>query len=184
LIVRTGDVETRVLGTAFDVQRYDTAAGIVRIVVTSGRVLVRATSRARSTPSVVLTAGMIGVVDDSTVVGRAVANVHEYVKWTNGELIFHKTSVAQMLAVLERWYGYRFQVRDSALAHTDVNARFANSSASDMLRTLQTLLDVSMTFDGNVVTLHPRASSRAPSSAGDRAPRDVQLPFNTEVGRR
>jgi ferric-dicitrate binding protein FerR (iron transport regulator) len=75
-------------------------------------------------------------------------------------LVFRGIEVGDMLTTVGAWYGYRFRLTDSTLAHLRVNADLQFSSSAVTLKALQYMLDVSMTFDGNVVTLHSKRTVR------------------------
>jgi ferric-dicitrate binding protein FerR (iron transport regulator) len=173
-VVHTGRVSTRVLGTAFDVRRYpeDTS---VRVAVVSGKV---ASGGLRA--PVTLTAGTVGFITDSTAL-VADGDATTYNSWTQGRLVFEDVSVPTMLATVGRWYGYHFRLSDSTLATQHVTAVFKISDPAQMMTTLRELLDVTMTFDSTVITLHPRSSATraTPRSRG----RDTSLLPFTEVGR-
>lgn len=156
-VVHTGVITTRVLGTTFDVQRYpsDVAA---RVTVTSGKVLVG--GRTPQHPSVTLTAGMTGMVSDSSI-STARAEQAPYVGWIDGQLVFHKASTVDVLAALTRWYGYQFRLADSSLAHRNLTLGLSTDSPSAALATLKQVLDVELTFDQNIVTLHPKRGAQA-----------------------
>lgn len=146
--VRTGGVTTRVLGTTFDVRKY---AGDrdVRIAVLSGKVVTGNVRRI-----VTLTAGTIAHVTDSTITDTTSAAAHVSIDWTHGRLVFDETPVPELLATVGRWYGYSFKLADPSLATQHASTVFTLSDSAQMMQGLKALLGVTMTFDGNVVTLH------------------------------
>lgn len=174
-IVHTGAVSTRVLGTAFDVRRYPSDR-TTRVVVVTGKVMVGG----RRTP-VLLTAGKIGEVTDTTAIASATSDTHAYTDWTSGRLVFDDVPAAAMLATVGRWYGYEFRYADSTLATQHVTAVFNISAHDETLAAIKTLLGVTMTFDDSTVTLHrqPVHSHRASPSSR----RDAILTPTSEVGR-
>jgi transmembrane sensor len=162
-IVRTaGGVSTRVLGTAFDVRRYPDDRE-TQIAVVTGRVATRA--RAGNTPATVLVAGTLARVTDSSVTTSANDDAQQVAFWTQGRLIFHNTLVPAMLATLGRWYGYEFRLADTALAASHVSIGFDADRPAEALNTVKAVLGVSMTFDGNVITLRPEHDTHASSHA-------------------
>jgi transmembrane sensor len=149
LIVTTGTVATHVIGTEFDVRHYPSDAA-VRVAVTSGRVMTRGT---RST--ITLAAGAIGEVTDSTATASA-GDARAATEWRTGRLVFDDTPVAAVLTSIGRWYGYQFIIPDSALARRRIIADFHTNSPEKTLSAIKHLLDVTMTFDGSVVTVRAR----------------------------
>jgi ferric-dicitrate binding protein FerR (iron transport regulator) len=170
-IVRTGHLTTRVLGTQFDVRRY-TQDRTTQVAVTEGKVMVEGiplpatpshVSKSSARMAMVLVAGTIGRVSDTTAVATAVSNITDYTRWTQGVLVFRRTPVPEVLATLEHWYGLTFRLADSTLATQHITATFDHRSIADVLATLRVLLNASMTFDStNIVTVrtqHSRAGA-------------------------
>jgi transmembrane sensor len=175
-IVQTGAVTTTVLGTTFDVRRYPDDA-TVRVVVTRGKVA----TRNRHT-SVTLTEGTVAQLTDSTAT-TTVTDPTIYTDWTHGRLAFTDAPVSVMLAALERWYGYRFQLADSSLIARHVTAEFNVDAPAETMQLLQRLLRVTMTFKGSVVILYPeRRTGGEPARVRPRNAME-QFPVTTERGR-
>lgn len=148
-VVQTGRVETRVLGTAFDIRRYP-GDSAVHLTVVTGRVSVRNLRGAAR-----LAAGDVSVITDSSTAVLAGADVQGSIAWTRGRLIFTDTPVPTLLTTLERWYGYHFELRDTTLRRRYVTATFDVAKPAEAMAVLKGILNVTMTFDGDRVTLHP-----------------------------
>lgn len=177
-IVQTGVIRTQVLGTAFDIRRYrDDRA--VQVAVVTGKVAVTAATSQRA--SVTLSAGRVGVVTDSTATAATASDMAPFTGWVNGHLVFERTPVRDVLAAVGRWYGYEFRLSDSVLATRYLSASFDHQSSADVLDALKTVLHVTMTFDGNVVTLHPQPQQAA--TPNDKRRRTTEFLHSREVGR-
>jgi ferric-dicitrate binding protein FerR (iron transport regulator) len=140
-IVSSGDVTTRVLGTHFAVRQ---AAGVTQIVVASGKISVTSHSSVRGNDAprtVVLSAGGLLRITDSTIVSTTVRDPQPYLVWEGGRLVFRDTPVPEVLATLGRWYGYNFRLADRTLSARHINAVFDGAPAEEMLRTLRIVLD-------------------------------------------
>jgi len=175
-IVRTGIVQTQVLGTSFDVRHY-AADSAVRVVVVDGKVA----SRGRGTP-VILTAGTSGTITDSTAT-TAVANLDAAIGWTQGRLVFTDTPVSVMLATVGRWYGYEFHLADSTLATQHVTGVVSLEHPEEAMNVIQMMLEVSMTFDGKRVTLSSRRRSGRPTAPSSRTTRKALSTSSMEIGK-
>lgn len=178
VIVRTGAVQTRVLGTRFTVRRYPSDEE-TQVAVESGKVEVRGTglqSRLSQAPAVVLSAGMVGRATDSTASG-AVTDIRPLTSWVNGSLVFRDAPVPEVLAELGRWYGFTFKLGDSTLVHRHLSATFDYKTTEEMFSALKILLDVRVAFDTGAVTLYPRGGA-----AGHPA-LPLRIPTHSEVGR-
>jgi len=175
-IVRTGDVAIRVLGTTFDVRRY-ASDHETHIAVMSGKVAVGNQQHPRQTP-VTIANGSVARIMDSTVVVTTSDDLSQYSEWTRGALVFHDATVRDILATVGHWYNYDFRVSDSVLAQRHLSVQFDGESFDVVLTTLQTLLNVSMAFDGRVVMVVPRRDASVPRSANPRTPLQPRM----EVG--
>lgn len=172
-VVRTGSVSTRVLGTTFDVRRYDEPE--THVTVLQGKVSAGAPGH-----SVTLTAGMAGRFSDSVVATTQSVFTDGAAAWVNGQLVFTDTPVPTILTALSRWYGYAFQLDDSTLATRHATAVFNVADRAETLRLLQGLLRVTMTVRDSTVILRPLSDTRSVAPRrNDRTP----ITSNTEVGR-
>jgi len=178
-VVRTGAVATRVLGTTFSVRYYITDPR-VQVAVTTGKVVVSALTRQH--PTITLTAGAVGAVTDSMAVLISVDSAAQYTAWTAGQLHFYRVPITDVLATLTRWYGYQFRLADPALSDHRLTAVLDTWSAASALGTIKLLLNVDLTFDANVVTLHPRRAGHAPAPDGRGSKNELTFP-QTGVGR-
>lgn len=163
--VHAGSVRTNVLGTTFDVTHYPGDPD-VRVAVASGKVSVGTVVSRR--PSITLTAGAVGHVTDSTATVTLLDNPSDVSGWTSGHIVFRRATIAEVLATVERWYGYQFRLADSTLATQHITTSLDYNARADVLTSLKALLDVSMTFDGNVITLYPHHSGATSAQTTDR----------------
>jgi ferric-dicitrate binding protein FerR (iron transport regulator) len=172
-----------VLGTTFDVWRYPTDRG-TRVAVTQGKVVVRADSTSAPSlgrPFVVLTAGSAGFVNDSIARTVPMGTLGEQVDWASGTLAFRRTPLRDALTTVGHWYGLEFRLADSALTRQSITATFDRRPVSDVLAVLKTLLDATMTFDGDTITVHARGTVHAPDSTLRH--HDPMFSTQKEVGR-
>jgi len=173
-VVRTGAVNTRVLGTTFDVRRYlDERA--TQVTVIAGRVSI---GRTRQT---VLNAGMLALATDSAVMTSVVSDANEITDWVNGRLVFQNAPVSEVLSAVRHWYGVDITLADSTLAYQRLTTELdVHRSRSDLIAILETVLDVRITATGDTLRFVP---SRKTHHAPERnAPSDALTP-NMEIGR-
>lgn len=149
-VVHTGAISARVLGTVFAVRRYALSEP-AQVAVLSGKLSVSGRGA-----HVIITSGDVANVTDSTAITTTGRDLRSYTDWTNGRLVFDRAPVSELLTTVGRWYGYQFQLTDSALASQQVSTALDVSNRAEMLMMLKSLLDVTMTVDRNVITLTPR----------------------------
>jgi len=113
--VHVGNATARVLGTSFYVRHY-TTDHVARVVVVEGRVSLDGMRGVPTRHGAVLSANMLGVVDDS---GRVSATsniaVEDYTGGAAGHLVFRQAAVRDIVAELSRAYGTDIQLADSTL---------------------------------------------------------------------
>jgi len=154
-IVESGTIRTQVLGTTFVVRHY-TNDPTTHVAVVAGKVAV-----ARGTTAgIPVTAGMVAVATDSSVVTTTPGDVTSYTAWRNGTLIFRYTPIPDVLATFERWYGVEFRVADSTLTRGHLTASFEDAPRDAALATLAQLLNCSISADGHVITLQVKQNAR------------------------
>jgi ferric-dicitrate binding protein FerR (iron transport regulator) len=125
---------------------------------------------------------MVGEVTDSTTVLLPADSARQYTRWASGELIFRRAPAIDVLATLTRWYGYQFRLADPTLANNKLTAVIDAESSVAALGTIKLLLGVDLTFDGNVITLHPRHTRGMPVPGVRDVPHTLTT-SHTEVGR-
>jgi transmembrane sensor len=152
--VTTANTVTRVLGTTFVVRRYDDDRATT-VVVTDGRVSLRSSGE-RSRNAIPLSAGMRGVVDDSTAqITTSILSNADRDGWASRGLVFRDTPVQQIAADLSRAYGVQIRIADSATATQRLSWRVfpARNTLAEVLDDLPLMLDVHITWSGKTVTL-------------------------------
>jgi len=76
--------------------------------------------------------------------------------WAEGRLRFADAPLRSALPELGRHYDLTFRLADPTLGERRLTATFADVRAPELLRELALTLDLRVTRDGNVVTLHPQ----------------------------
>jgi len=174
-VVRTGHIVTRVLGTEFNVRHY-ALDRTTQVAVLTGRVA----SGGRTIP-LVLAAGAVGNITDSSATLSLNDDPDAVTSWTHGNLIFHNAPVAAVLSAIGRWYGYEFRTTDTAITTGHMSAHFSADHANEALGLIKTVLGVTMTFEGNVITLRPERGEKRVLQE-PRAP-ELSTHPDPEVGR-
>lgn len=128
--VITGNVETTVLGTSFNVHAYP-LDNKVQIAVLTGKVNVK-----NETAEVNLTPDEMATLKDTAFV-KTGFNREEIFGWKDGKLIFNKSTFDEVLSSLEKWYGVEFIVQDEKIRRKQVGtftAQYQNESLETVLK--------------------------------------------------
>jgi transmembrane sensor len=149
-VVHAGTAVMRDLGTTFSVRAYP--AEPVRVVVASGLVAIRDTSRPAAREAL-LSAGDAGWLheDGSTEIERGI-DPSPYMAWTEGRLVFRRAPLGEVVVQLQRWFDVQIAVKDSALLQATVNASFDGDKLDDALQLLAGSLDARVERRGRTAT--------------------------------
>ena len=172
--VRSGRAVVRDVGTAFSVNT--DATGAVVVAVTEGVVAMATNDAPAATVGVELRAGDRGVVPavlDSVAGGAANSEgaiqvsrgivTSDDVAWTRGELTYHDTPLSVIQADLQRWYGIKLSVTDTAMLRQTLKVSFRGRSVAEALRDIALALGAETVQRGDSVVLRPLSRGTAPS---------------------
>lgn len=152
LIIRTGHITTRVLGTAFDVRRY-AGDSATRVVVLEGKVAVKGAQ------TTAITRGTVATVTDSTTAATTTGDPSQLTRWTQNQLFFRDAPVDEVLHAIERWYGVAFRVTDPAVqTYRLTTVLDTRRTRSETLAALELTLNVQMSAVGDTITLSARSA--------------------------
>lgn len=134
--VRAGEATIVDVGTAFAV-RSDSVSG-VRVVVTSGSVLVSAQGRGAGT---LLNVGDVATVapGGTIAVERGTAGEGD-TAFVRGRLVLRDATPREVAAEVYRWYGITWKLADSSLARRRVTATFEKETPQQALHALELAL--------------------------------------------
>ena len=152
-VIRSRDLETRVLGTSFNVKAYQNDEQ-VQVSVATGKVKV---SREINKPSRLN--GMILQPGEQAVYGTDTGSfTKQYVdadmltSWRDGVLIFEKITVRDAIKTMERWYDVDIELDNYAIADCIIRSKLDNADLEDVLETLKFILNIEYEqIDGKVV---------------------------------
>jgi len=154
--VRANGALVEDIGTTFAVE----SDGIerTRVSVVSGSVRLRAESG--SSEGVVLAAGDRGTVDQSGEAHLEKQAVREEdTAWVSGRLAFRDAPLSRVAAEIERWYGVKVRITDSALAAQHVTTSFDGDSADQALRILGLTMNARIERKGDSAIVSPLRGS-------------------------
>ena len=127
--VITGEVETTVLGTSFNVHAYP-PDNKVQIAVLTGKVNVKSES-----DQVNLIPDQMATLKNTAFV-KSGFNRDEIFGWKDGKLIFNKASFEDVINSLEKWYGVTFIIKDEKVKSKQegtFTAQYHNESLETVL---------------------------------------------------
>lgn len=148
-IVYTGPIQTRVLGTSFNIKSYDSMNVI--ITVRSGKVSVQKEKVALSPTDYTLVAGdQISFYEGQEFEFKRV-NPDHYTAWKDGRLIFNEMPLLQVAEELERWYGVNIIFENGKLKKCQLTSEINNEPLIRVLDALKIAGDLEYRLENNIV---------------------------------
>jgi len=149
-IITSGDASIKVTGTTFNVKAYTDQAEI-RVTVTSGTVLLYET--AKPAGEAVLHAGETGIYDRAMkTVNKMEAVDMNDISWKTKILDFNNTPLQEAADILENTY-HQTIVVDPGVQSCSITVRFDNQEFGDILRVMESTLDLKITKEGNRIII-------------------------------
>ncbi len=148
-LVEAGPASVRVVGTRFNVDRQQDA---VRVSVAEGRVAVHAGGA-----SSLLEPGQQVRVQDGRLGAVAKVEGAEVGAWKDGQLLFERTPLREVLGVLQRYHAKPLRLVDPALGSLPVSGVFDSAHVDRLLSLLPGILPVTVsTAADGAVLVAPR----------------------------
>lgn len=147
-VVRTRDVDIRVLGTAFNVKSYD-GDSTVKTTLVRGKVLV---SNKHRKDNVELSPNQQAVFSHLTeeITLREV-QAEKHTSWNSGSLLFEDDNLFDVIRSLERWYGIVIHLQDKSSMECRLTARIDKESLTETLEILKSLTGIRYSVKGKNV---------------------------------
>lgn len=143
--VFAGETVTTVLGTRFNVRSYEEEEDVT-VVVTSGKVSFGTMNENEVEPAI-LTNNYKGVIaNGGNPEVSYVDDLRIYYGWTEGELIFERERLPQMVTKLERWFGIDIEVDGLDEIHLEKRLTTSFSErqpVEDVLQSISLVLNLS-----------------------------------------
>lgn len=150
-VVETGDMNVRVLGTAFNVNAYGDEA-VSRTTLVHGKVEVLT---AKDDFRQVLAPGEQAVLDRASgLLDVKQVNTDLYTRWIKGQFVFRDTPLRDIMRTLARWYEMEYEFTDpelEALCFYGVISRFER--VENLLEQFEKTGKVHFEYQGNKIVV-------------------------------
>ncbi|NVO20636.1 MAG: FecR domain-containing protein [Bacteroidetes bacterium] len=150
-IVKGSNVNVEVLGTMFNV---NTKAddGKMSVVLTTGKIALYFTDR--SADKIILNPGeKADVSQESHQILKSGNSDPNYLAWKTGQIVFENIPLGQIIRTLNTVYHTNIMLANQSLGNCRVTASFDHQSVTAVLNVIKTTLDLSVTQQGNFITL-------------------------------
>ncbi|HWV64749.1 FecR family protein [Chitinophaga sp.] len=150
-IVHTGNVQTKVLGTSFNVKRYPGEKLVVSVA--SGKVKVMA----RAGKEVVLDKGSKASYDSAANQFASFREEpHNMNLWQQGIINMNNLTLAEVSTVLERWYSVRIVLDMPETGRHVLSGQQANTSLESVLESICFIYHLQYHRQGNIIRINKK----------------------------
>lgn len=154
-VVHTGDVQTKVLGTKFNVKAYPQMTDVL-VTVKSGKVMVSKKNKALAT--LIMNQELsVPVIEDLRVQPAKEKQLKNKVagNWTEGYLEYEDETIASIIADLERFYKVSIQLEQEALREKIITLTVTKDSTPEyVIEILTTLTDTHFKIEENTYIIY------------------------------
>lgn len=144
-LVHTSTVVVEVMGTSFNVNQRN---GRAQVVLDEGKVTLHRPNDERIT----MQPGDLVEVSQADFVKKQV-NGDQYTSWTDNELVFDGTTLAEIAQLLEDNYGYEVDIIDPALADKRFKGRTPAGEVESLLQQLEKVFQLTITTEGSAIEI-------------------------------
>ncbi|GGH00397.1 FecR family protein [Pedobacter zeae] len=145
-IVHSGQMQTRVLGTSFNIYAYP-KDGTFSVAVRTGKVKVSESNGGKLKQLSLLTPGM-KLLYHLKAHGYAISNgrITEVNAWIKNSFAFKDVSLPDMFQSLERYYNVHFELKAHKLNQCRYNATFTNKSIGEVMEEIRVMSGKKMKY--------------------------------------
>ena len=149
-IVRSLNIQTRVLGTSFNIRAWKKSNP--EVTVLTGKVAVSRDSAGMQSTAIHLIPNQKGICDlkSGSLHLESVEDAHMSIGWTEGKMSFDQTPIDEVFEAIERRYAVKIK-SDQSFRPCKLTAKFDNVSINEVLKTIQMTLDIHYTIHNQTI---------------------------------
>jgi len=139
------------IGTKFNVLAYDSA--MTEVAVTEGMVSMGNTEKHKEyAESGKVAQNKVGIMKESGVFKiSSINDISRYTGWTEGKLVFRKTSFPEVAKRLERWFDLKCEIKDPQLKSRTLTATYDKMPLSEVLKVMSLSLHVTYSHHNRTI---------------------------------
>lgn len=152
-IVHSGALNTKVLGTSFDIHAYSEDKNI-EVTVLSGKVVVN-DQKARDKAVVLEKSERANYVKERAVLTKnKVVNMGNELAWKQGELAFYHSSMEEVAKILHRTYGLNIRFKNKVVQQCEISGHFnKKQNPESVLKAICLSIDGQFSLHGKEVSI-------------------------------
>ncbi|AMP97521.1 hypothetical protein AY601_0568 [Pedobacter cryoconitis] len=147
-IVHSLNIQTRVLGTSFNIRAWQGQQ--TEVTVLTGKVAVSRDSAGTQSAAIHLLPNQKAAGNSAKLHLENVEDAQTAIGWTEGKMVFDQLPVKEVFETLERRYAVKI-IADQSFKGCKLTAKFNNVSLNEVLKTLQMTLDIHYTINKHTI---------------------------------
>ena len=152
-IVHANQAVVQVYGTKFNVRAWDENP-VVTVAVEEGKVSL-ADADDKNT-AVFLTKNQMSRLEQQGPPTHAeTTEFKDHLSWMNYEIKFENATIKEVLAQLQRWYDYHFEVQDSSIMNDRLTVQIVKTNVDDVLQVISLLTNSNIEKDSTTIKILP-----------------------------
>ena len=153
--VHAGKALVRVLGTKFNVRNWNDKYNVV-VTVNEGKVSLQ--SEDTNIPDkVVLIKDQQSIMGlDGRPSGPKIVDATKYTRWMNNEIHFENATVREVLAQLERWYNFTFELPDTSIGNQALTIHIQRTTVDDVFQAIGIITETDVIRDGKKIIFNKK----------------------------
>ncbi|MEQ9286372.1 MAG: FecR domain-containing protein [Cyclobacteriaceae bacterium] len=153
-IIHTGNIQTTVKGTSFNVNAYP-ETGQVAVAVVSGIVEVSNVDKASKVITLTLTPNeMASFNKSSSELKKSFDYDKNILAWKDDKLVFSGAQFNDIILTLERWYGVTFEIKKKVEMKKGFRGEYESETLKNILETVSYTGNFSFKIEGKKVTIY------------------------------
>lgn len=153
-IVVTGEIETVVLGTTFNIRSKEDGQE-TDVSLVEGKVQVNYTGGAEGTTRFELSPGeQLRYHRLTKTTEKQAFDIQGVTAWKDGIILFKNAGFEEFIDQLEGWYGVNFQIHGAAPKNWEINGRYQNEELEDILSGLSFVYGLEYKMQGKNVIIN------------------------------
>lgn len=148
--VKTDDLVTKALGTAFNVRNFDES---VEIALVEGKVQVSRIIDNTTDANIILLPGEKAIFNEHKNLVKTYFNPEKVTAWKEGILLLESASEQETIQALEQWYGVNISVQGQATRPWQYSGTFDNKSLEYVLKSMGYTMNFTFWIEDTEVTI-------------------------------
>lgn len=153
--VHANHATIRVLGTRFNVRAWKENPAVA-VTVSEGRVALSSLDESAQKTVIIPKGYYSSLTEEGLPTTPIPVDVESNLRWRYNEIRFKDASVGEVMAQLQRWYDYQFDVDDSSILKQRMTVHIQMTNIDDVLELMSILTDTKITKDGKTIKVRAK----------------------------